>query len=102
MEDDALTASVMVKNVSDIPVKEVVQAYFCDLVSSVETPERLLCGFEKVELAPGEEKKVAFTFEAKDFSFIGLDMKETVEPGGIEIFIGPDSTTGNAERFEII
>lgn len=101
LNDDALTASVKVKNVSDIEVKEVVQAYFLDVVSSVETPERRLCGFEKVTLRPGEEKTVSFSFRASDFSFIGLDMKETVEPGEISIFIGPDSTTGNERRFVI-
>ena len=44
----------------------------------------------------------SFTFKADDFSFIGLDMKDTVEPGEIAIYIGPDSTTGNEERFEIV
>ena len=102
MKDDAITASVSVTNDSEVPVKEVVQAYFCDLVSSVETPERLLCGFEKVALEPHETKTVSFTFTADDFSFIGLDVKPTVEPGEIAIYIGPDSTTGNEERFEIV
>lgn len=102
MAGDRITASVAVKNVSDVAVKEVVQAYFCDVVSSVETPERRLCAFEKVSLAPGEEKTVSFTFEAKDFSFVGLDLTDTVEPGDIDIFIGPDVTTGNKETFTII
>lgn len=102
IKDDALTAWVNVKNVSDVEVKEVVQAYFCDMVSSVETPERRLCGFEKVTLLPGEEKKVSFAFKASDFSFIGLDMKETVEPGEIALYIGPDCTTGNVRFFNII
>ena len=102
IKDDTLTAWVNVKNVSEVEVKEVVQAYFCDMVSSVETPERRLCGFEKVALLPGEEKKVSFTFKASDFSFIGLDMKETVEPGEIALYIGPDCTTGNVRTFNIV
>ena len=102
IEGDSLTAWVNVKNTSDVAVKEVVQVYFRDMVSSVETPERRLCGFEKVSLAPGEEKRVSFTFAASDFSFIGLDMKETVEPGEIALFIGSDCTTGNERRFNIV
>lgn len=102
IEGDNLTAWVNVKNTSDVAVKEVVQVYFRDMVSSVETPERRLCGFEKVSLAPGEEKRVSFTFAASDFSFIGLDMKETVEPGEIALFIGSDCTTGNERRFNIV
>ena len=99
--DGTITARVKVKNVSGVPVKEVVQVYFQDLVSSVETPERRLCGFEKVPLGAGEEKEVSFTFCANDFSFIGADMAETVEPGEIALFIGPDCTTGNERRFVI-
>ena len=102
MKGDTVTASVNVKNDSDVAVKEVVQAYFCDLVSSVETPERLLCGFEKVALAPHEEKTVSFTFKADDFSFKGLDLEDVVEPGEIALYIGPDSTTANEERFTIV
>jgi len=100
--DDEITASVTVKNISDIEVKEVVQAYFCDVVSSVETPERRLCGFEKVTLGAGEEKTVSFTFTANDFSFIGENLEETVEPGEIDVFIGSDCTTANKETFTIV
>ncbi|MBQ7715606.1 MAG: glycoside hydrolase family 3 C-terminal domain-containing protein [Clostridia bacterium] len=102
LDGDSITASVTVKNESDVDIKEVVQAYFCDVVSSVETPERRLCGFEKISLAAGEEKTVSFTFSADDFSFVGVDLKDTVEPGDIDIFIGPDSATGNKETFTIV
>lgn len=100
--DETITATVKVKNDSDTPVKEVVQAYFEDLVSSVATPERRLCGFEKVTLGAHEEKEVSFTFKADDFSFIGMNLEPTVEKGEFAIFIGPDSTTGNKEVFELI
>lgn len=102
MKDDTVTASVTVKNASDILLKEVVQAYFCDVISSVETPSKRLCGIEKIEIEPHAEKTVSFTFRAEDFSFVGADLEDTVEPGDIDIFIGPDCTTGNRERFTII
>ena len=100
--DDTVTASVTVKNDSDVAVKEVVQAYFKDLVSSVATPEKRLCGFEKVELAAGEEKTVSFTFSPEEFSFIGENLAPTVEPGEFSIFIGPDSATENEAVFELV
>ena len=100
--DDTVTASVTVKNDSDVAVKEVVQAYFKDLVSSVATPEKRLCGFEKVELAAGEEKTVSFTFSSEEFSFIGENLAPTVEPGEFSIFIGPDSATENEAVFELV
>ena len=100
--DDTVTASVTVKNDSDVAVKEVVQAYVKDLVSSVATPEKRLCGFEKVELAAGEEKTVSFTFSPEEFSFIGENLAPTVEPGEFSIFIGPDSATENEAVFELV
>ncbi len=99
---ETVTASVSVKNTSDVKVSEVVQAYFRDVVSSVATPEKLLCGFEKIEIEPGEEKNVSFTFEMSDFAFLNEKLEYTVEPGEFMLFIGADSTTENAASFELV
>ncbi len=100
--DDTVTASVTVKNTSDVAIKEVVQVYFRDIVSSVATPEKLLCGFEKIDLDAKEEKTVSFTFKPEDFAFIGTDLKPTVEPGCFVLFIGGDCTTENYASFDLI
>lgn len=101
-EGETVTASVTVKNVSDVEIKEVVQAYFKDIVSSVATPEKRLCGFEKISLAPGEEKKVSFTFSPDNFSFIGDNNEPTVEKGKFAIYIGENSDTQNEAVFELV
>ncbi|MBR6918027.1 MAG: glycoside hydrolase family 3 C-terminal domain-containing protein [Clostridia bacterium] len=102
MNGGGITASVDVTNGSDVEVKEVVQVYFKDLVSSVETPERRLCAFRKVPLAPHETKTVSFDFKAGDFSFIGLDLTPAVERGAIALYAGADCTTDNEAIFEIV
>ena len=42
-------------------------------------------------LGPGEEREIEFTLEARDFAFIGRDMKPQVEPGVFDVFVGGDS-----------
>lgn len=101
-ENEELKASVTVKNTGDVAVKEVVQAYFRDVVSSIATPEKRLCGFEKVSLAPGEEKNVTFTFAPGAFSFIGEKMEPVTEKGDFILFIGGDSATDNKADFKIV
>ncbi len=101
-EDEELKASVTVKNTGDVAVKEVVQAYFRDVVSSIATPEKRLCGFEKVSLAPGEEKNVTFTFDPGAFSFIGEKTEPVTEKGDFILFIGENSQTENKADFKIV
>lgn len=101
-ENDTIQASVTVKNDSENDIREVVQVYFKDLVSSVATPEKRLCGFEKIELKAHEEKTLRFSFIPDDFSFIGNDLIPIVEKGKFAIYIGPNSTTQNEAIFELI
>lgn len=81
----SLTVSVKVKNTGPRPGKEVVQLYVSDLYRQVSPPNRELKGFQKIGLAPGEEKVVEFRLEAKDLAFVGLDNKWTLEPGEYKV-----------------
>lgn len=89
----ALTISVKVKNTGSRPGKEVVQLYVSDLYRQVSPPNRELKGFQKIALAPGEEKTVEFRLEAKDLAFVGLDNKWILEPGEYKVQIA-DLTAG--------
>ena len=70
---------------------EVVELYVKDLYSSVVTYDSVLRGFEKVELEPGETKRVTFKLSPDDLAYLDRDMKWTVEPGDFEIRIGASS-----------
>lgn len=77
----SITVSVKVKNTGTRAGKEVVQLYVSDLYRQVSPPNKELKGFQKIELAPGEERTVEFTLAAKDLAFVGLENKWILEPG---------------------
>lgn len=87
-EDDELIISVDVKNEGSIKGKEAVLLYLTDLYGQVSRPNRQLKGFEKVELNPGEAKKVTFKVNKNHLSFIGLENTRIVEAGEFIITIG--------------
>lgn len=60
--------SCMVKNTGAVSGKEIVQLYIEPVNSRVQRPERELKGFEKVELEPGETKKVSFLLNDRSFA----------------------------------
>ena len=72
--------------------QEVVQLYISDKKSSLPRPVKELKGFQKVKLAPGEEKAVTLTIDKKALSFFDDAKHEWVaEPGKFEAIIGSSS-----------
>ena len=67
--DDTITFTVSVKNTGTREGQEVVQLYISDKKSSLPRPVKELKGFDKVKLAPGEEKTVSFTIAKDALSF---------------------------------
>lgn len=91
-DTDTLTVSVKVKNVGDRAGKEIVQLYVADDKSTVIRPVKELKGFEKVELAPGEEKTVTFTLDKRSFAYYNVDIKDWhVETGSFTVMVGGSS-----------
>ena len=92
MDTENLTATVQVKNTGSVAGKEVVQLYVADEESSVFRPVRELKGFEKVALAPGEEKTVHFTLDKRAFAYWNETIHDWhVETGFFQIQIGRSS-----------
>ena len=87
--DVEITATVT--NTGHRPGTEVVQLYFSDRVASVARPVQQLLGFARVVLAPGESKTVTFEVHADRFSFTGIDYNRIVEPGDIDLWVGPSA-----------
>ena len=86
-----IAVTVEVTNTGTRKGDEVVQLYMKDLVSSVTTYTTQLRGFERVNLEPGETKKVTFTLHPDDLALLDKNMNWTVEPGEFEILIGTSS-----------
>ena len=89
--DGRLTISFTVKNTGNRIGDEVVQLYVRDDVSSVTTYEKVLRGFDRITLRPGESKVVKFTLDAKDLSIYDRDMTARVEAGSFTIMVGASS-----------
>ena len=86
--DDTITFTVSVKNTGTREGQEVVQLYISDKKSSLPRPVKELKGFDKVKLAPGEEKTVSFTIAKDALSFFDDAKHEWVaEPGKFEAVI---------------
>ncbi len=71
---------------------EVVQLYVRDMLSSVTTYEKNLCGFERVHLAAGETREVTFNIQPRDLQLLNQDNHWVVEPGDFKVMIGASST----------
>ncbi|MGL6174476.1 MAG: glycoside hydrolase family 3 N-terminal domain-containing protein [Cellulosilyticaceae bacterium] len=81
---------ITVKNTGDRKGKESVLLFVNDLYSSVTTPIQSLCGFEKIELEPQEEKVVVFTIKKEHLTLFDANMEEIVESGKFEITCGSE------------
>ncbi len=91
-DTDTLTVSVKVKNVGDRAGKEIVQLYVADDQSTAIRPVKELKGFDKVELAPGEEKTVSFTLDKRAFAYYNTEISDWhVETGSFTVMIGKSS-----------
>jgi beta-glucosidase len=80
----------------------VVQLYVRDRVASVTRPIRELKRFEKIRLAPGESREVAFTLTRLDLEFVGRDLTRVAEPGTFDLWVAPSATTGMKTSFELL
>ncbi len=90
--DDKITISVPVKNTGAREGAEIVQLYISDLKSRLPRPLKELKEFEKISLAPGEEKMVTFTIDKTALSYFDDVKHEWIaEPGDFEALIGSSS-----------
>ena len=90
--DESFDVSFDVSNTGSRRGDEVVQLYIHDCLSSITVYEKLLKGFERVALEPGETKRVTMRLTPKDLSLLDANMHRVVEPGEFEIMIGASST----------
>jgi beta-glucosidase len=89
---------VFVKNTGAVAGTEVVQIYIRNTGGSMEQPVRELKGFERVTLAPGEQKHVEFTLGFEELAFYNASLERVVEPAKYRIVVGGSSqATEHAE-----
>ncbi|QJR15244.1 Beta-xylosidase [Usitatibacter palustris] len=89
--DGSVEVSVDVRNNGRRAGDEVVQLYVRDTLSTVTRPVQMLRGFERVTLAPGEQRTVRFTLPARSLALWNEQMQRVVEPGEFEVLAGANS-----------
>ena len=96
-----LSISAEIKNTGARTGESLAQLYVRLEGTSVAMPVRMLKGFQRVTLAPGESRKVVFDVDAKTFAFWGAENTFGVEPARVTIWIAPNSAEGQGTTLEI-
>jgi beta-glucosidase len=96
-----ITVTVNLTNKGQIKAKEVVQMYLKDEIGSIVRPNKELKGFQKVELAPGETKQIAFKITPNMLEFTGVKMKKILESGTYQVMVGTSSAQGMSTKFKL-
>lgn len=89
---DSVTIDVTVKNVGGVDGQEVVQLYVHERAPANPGPENELRAFDKVMLAPGEEKTLGFTLSRRDFAHYDPQARAwSVNAGRFDVRVGGSS-----------
>ena len=81
-DGESIKVSVNVKNTGDMTGKEVVQLYVSDRNGTHGRPPKELKDFAKVELTPGEEKRVGFEVKSGDLAYYSEALGDWYAPSG--------------------
>ena len=88
--DGWIPVSLKVANTGSRQGTTLVQIYGRDPVASVTRPMRQLLAYSRVDLEPGQSKRVEFRIPASRFGFHNREMVRVVEPGEVQIWAGWD------------
>ncbi len=89
--EGSISVSVTVRNTGAVPGSDVVQLYITDERASMVRPVLELAGFRRLDLAPGEAKRVTFTLRASQTAFLDRETRWKVEAGKFTLKIGASS-----------
>jgi beta-glucosidase len=99
--DEEILVAVNVTNDGDRQGEEVAQLYVRQDVGSVETPERSLKGFSRIDLDAGETKNVTFRIPQDQLAVWNTESKWEVEAGKYTLWIGGSSQASLTTKFVI-
>ncbi|UKA72963.1 beta-glucosidase [Arthrobacter sp. FW306-06-A] len=86
---DAFTATVTVRNTGERAGTDLVQLYAHDTYATVTRPVAQLLAYARISLEPGESGLVTFDVPTARLAFTGRHGARIVEPGDIELWVGP-------------
>jgi beta-glucosidase len=83
--------TVSVTNTGQRAGDEIVQVYVSDEVTSATWVNMELKGFARVNLEPGESKRVQVELPSSSFSFVNAKGERVIEPGVFKVYAGSSS-----------
>jgi len=86
---DTIEVAVEVTNQGARAAEETVFLFIRDRVASVARPLLELKGFTKISLGAGETGTARLRLPVEELRFLGLDFEPVLEPGDVEIHVGP-------------
>jgi beta-glucosidase len=89
--DGTAEVAVTLRNDADRDASEVVQIYLHDPVAEVTRPVQQLIAAQRVDLAPGEQRRLTFALHADLTAFTGRAGRRIVDPGAVELRVGASS-----------
>ena len=88
-KNETAQLTVSIKNTGTCAGKEVIQIYVGQEQPTMIKPEKELRYFQKIELQPGEEKRVVFLLRVSDWASFDTQRDDwTVEPGTYHVYVG--------------
>ena len=97
-----VTVTATVKNTGTRTATEVMQCYVRNLWASLEQPVRSLQGFTRVQLGPGESKRVSFELGFPELSFYNNAGQAVVEATHYTVWVGGDSRASEHADFDLV
>ncbi|GAA4188205.1 glycoside hydrolase family 3 N-terminal domain-containing protein [Gryllotalpicola kribbensis] len=88
---DTIVAEVTVRNTGTRPVRETVQLYVRDTITSVSWADKELKAYRQVDLAAGESARVRVELPVSECSIVDAAGVRRVEEGDFEVLVGPSS-----------
>ena len=99
---NTVTVSVEVKNVGKVAGEEVVQFYIADKSSKDPRPLKDLRGFSRIHLAPGEQKTVEFSIDAKLLSYWNIEEQMYLPSiGQYDLLVGSSSADKDLNKISL-
>ena len=99
---DSVYVSVDITNAGNSGGKEIVQLYIRDPYAKVVRPDKLLKGFKKVRINPGETVRVSFIITPAMLEYTSPEMKSVIDAGEYEVMVGGNSDDLLNEKFYFI
>jgi beta-glucosidase len=87
-----ITVSFDVTNAGKREGVEIAELYVGDNHASVPRPVKELKGFSRVNLKPGQSKRVSISLDSRAFAFYDVSKKDwNAEPGEFSLMVGASS-----------